>query len=507
MAMFEYYLIFLIPLCIISLIFFKFENRGKGSTPTNWPVVGMLPGLVGNAHRIHDYITEILRENGATFVFKGPLFTNMDMVFTCDPININHIFNKRFSNYPKGPEFQKIFEIMGDGIFRSDFELWELQRRLTLSIVNQVGFYTSVEKTTWETVRTGLVPVLDQFLQRGIEVEMQDILERFAFDNICHLLFNHNPCSLSADLPHVRCERALGDALEPLLHRHIWPEFIWRMQNWLNIGNEKKLTEASKAFDDFLHRCITSMEDNDQTTNDVNIFAIFKKAYEENSDKIHFAGDLRLFLRDSFLGLLIAGRDSLSTTLIWFFWLLSENPFAETKILEEIENVLSLSVHDDLRFFDVEECKKLVYLHACFYETLRLYPAVPLELKSSILPDTLPNNIEVKKNTKIVVSFYSTGRMESVWGKDVLEFKPERWITDRGVLRHEPSFKFPAFNVGPRTCPGKEMVLVEMKIVVVAIMHRYRVRVVEGHRVSPSDTVFLKTKHGLKVRLLSRKDA
>ncbi|KAL7103274.1 hypothetical protein ACP275_08G169600 [Erythranthe tilingii] len=516
--------VFLLPLCIFPfvVVFFKFVNRQKGSsssTPTNWPVVGMLPGLVRNAHRIHDYITELMSENGATFHFKGGLlFPKMDMLVTCDPININHIFNKRFSNYPKGPEFKKIFEILGDSIFRADFELWELHRRATLSVINQAGFYTLVEKTTWQTVRTGLFPVLDHYVLEGTEIDMQNILDRFAFDNTCRLFFNHNPCSLSKDLTNrVRCEKALSEAVEPLLHRHIWPESIWRLQSWLNIGNERTLTEASEAFDEFFHRRIISMEEDNgyyTANNKVNVYAVFKKVYEEScGNNIDFSGDLRRFLKDTFLGLLIAGRDSLSTTLTWFFWLLAENPFAETKILEEIESVLSLSSHENPSFFGVEECKKLVYLHACLSETLRLFPPVALELKSPVEPDILPaggnnnNNMKVEKNTKIVISFYSTGRMESVWGKDCLEFKPERWILAGGGLRHEPSFRFPAFNVGPRSCPGKEMSFVEMKMLAVAIVHRYRVRLVEGHRVSTRASVILKTKHGLKVKLFPRKDA
>ncbi|XP_012841601.1 PREDICTED: alkane hydroxylase MAH1-like [Erythranthe guttata] len=219
-------------------------------------------------------------------------------------------------------------------------------------------------------------------------------------------------------------------------------------------------------------------EDNDYYTanNKVNVFTVFKKVYEDN-----------------------CGSDSVSTTLTWFFWLLAENGFAETKILEEIENVLSLSSHENPMFFGVEECKKLVYIHACLSETLRLFPPVALELKSPVEPNILPaggnnnnNNIKVEKNTKIIISFYSTGRMESVWGKDCLEFKPERWILAGGELRHEPSFRFPAFNVGPRSCPGKEMSFVEMKMVAVAIVHRYRVRLVEGHRVSTRGSVILK---------------
>ncbi|KAL0353412.1 UNVERIFIED_CONTAM: Alkane hydroxylase MAH1 [Sesamum angustifolium] len=94
--------------------------------------------------------------------------------------------------------------------------------------------------------------------------------------------------------------------------------------------------------------------------------------------------------------------------------------------------------------------------------------------------------------------------MESVWGKDCLEFKPERWISPGGGTKHEPSYKFPAFNAGPRTCLGKEMAFVQMKMVAAAIIYHYSIQLVEGHPVIPSDSVILQAKHGLKVRLSRR---
>ncbi|GMY13274.1 alkane hydroxylase MAH1-like [Fagus crenata] len=89
--------------------------------------------------------------------------------------------------------------------------------------------------------------------------------------------------------------------------------------------------------------------------------------------------------------------------------------------------------------------------------------------------------------------------MESIWGKDCLEFKPERWISERGRILHVPSFKFIAFNAGPRTCLGKEMAFIQMKIIVSAIIWNYHVQVVEGHPVSPGISIILQMKHGLKM--------
>lgn len=105
---------------------------------------------------------------------------------------------------------------------------------------------------------------------------------------------------------------------------------------------------------------------------------------------------------------------------------------------------------------------------------------------------------------KVIFSLYAMGRMKFIWGKDCREFKPERWISERGKVKHEPSYKFLAFNAGPRTCLGKEVAFTQMKSVAAAIIHNYNVQVVKGHRVHPNVSVILYIKNGLKVRVTKR---
>ncbi|KAL0407098.1 UNVERIFIED_CONTAM: cytochrome [Sesamum latifolium] len=146
------------------------------------------------------------------------------------------------------------------------------------------------------------------------------------------------------------------------------------------------------------------------------------------------------------LGLLFAGRDTTSTCLTWLFWLFSTNPSAQTKILEEIERELDVKEGESWRFFSIEKSSKLIYRHGALCESLRLFPPLALEYKFPVRPDTLPSGHHIRQNTKLIISFYAMGRMETIWGKDCLEFKRERWISGRGAIEHRPSNKFPAFN-------------------------------------------------------------
>ncbi|GER37575.1 cytochrome P450 [Striga asiatica] len=504
MAACEYYQLLFIPLfttLFLIIYLFTTKNPKKSSIPTNWPIVGMLPYLFQNAHRVHEALNDVLNESGGTFEFKGPIFTNMDtIIVTCDPANIDHIFVKKFSNYPKGTEFQKIFDILGDGFFRADFGLWELHRKTTLSLMRE-NFYSSLHKFVWEKVQTGLHPFLDRFSQTGSDFDMQDVLGRFSFDVICQLLLGHDPCSLSLDMPNVPCERALNDVMGPIMSRYMVPEFVWKLQKKLNIGPERRIFETCRALDDFIYPHVFSHEENENNNNNV-MFESFKKAYEDsNSNNEISRRETKDFLRDAFLNLLVAGRDSLATGLTWFFYLLSGNPRVEARIREEIERVVlkRSAARGEWRFFELDECDEMIYLHAALSETMRLYPPIPMQQKVPTEPDILPGReCRVQRDKKVVISFYSTGRMESVWGKDCMEFRPERWLEDGGGrIKQQPPSKFPVFNLGPRTCVGKKMAYVEMKMVAAFVVHHFDVRVVEGHPILPRPAIILKAEHGL----------
>lgn len=121
--------------------------------------------------------------------------------------------------------------------------------------------------------------------------------------------------------------------------------------------------------------------------------------------------DSRKFLRDTILNLMIAGRDTTSTALSWFFYLLAQNPNAEKKIREEIVKQMSNQIWNSL---GVKELRELVYLHGGICEALRLYPPVAFEHKAPDDSDILPSGHVVDENTRIILSFYSMGRMEGI---------------------------------------------------------------------------------------------
>ncbi|KAK4271780.1 hypothetical protein QN277_020421 [Acacia crassicarpa] len=473
---------------IMSLLF-HFHRRRCCRDPLlpDWPLFGMLPPVMKNLWQIHDYATQVLHRNGGTGDFLGPWFTGMNYLATCDPMNVHHMLSKNFANYIKGLEFREIFEAFGDGIFTADSDSWKYHRTLLQSLFKTKSFDMLLEKIVREKVEKSLFPVLDHVERKGIEVDLQDVFNRFNFDIVCSIVLGSDPNCLAVDFPKVACERAFNEAEEFIFYRHTVPKSFWKLQRWLGIGPEKKNAKACEVFDKFLHESIASKREQlnkkDEKENDDLLTCLMRE--EEGKEHVDDK-----FLRDTAFNLFVAGRDTITSALTWFFWLVAKHPSVEAKILQEIKQE--------------KEVKSQVYLHAALCEALRLYPPIPFETKQAIKQDMLPSGHEVGPRTKILVSLYTMGRTEETWGKDCLEFKPERWISGKGGIVHIPSYKFISFNAGPRTCLGKDLSFIQMKIVASSILRNYHVHVVEDHPISPTLSIVLLMKYGLKVQITKR---
>ncbi|CAA7055518.1 unnamed protein product [Microthlaspi erraticum] len=502
--------------CFTILCFFLFKKPHDGFL-RNWPVLGMLLGLLVEFHQIYEFSVEILRNSNLTFPFKGPWYCGMDMLFTVDQANIHHIMSSNFSNYTKGPDFKEVFDVLGDGILTADSELWKNLRKASKVMFSHQGFRRLSMSTTRRKLEEGLVPLFNHFVEEGTVVDLQDLFVRFMFDTTLMMVTGcSDPRSLSIEMPEVdEFAKALNDVGEGIMYRHVKPRFLWKLQRLVGVGQEKKLSKANatlkRMFAQFISakreeirsREITNIfngEGEDLLTSHTKLDATKYKLLNPSDDK---------FLRDTMLSFILAGRDTTASALTWFFWLLSENPKVVTKILQEIKTNLPRTSSQKTPCYGDDDSmqyylNKLVYLRGALYEAMRLYPPVPFERMSPINPDKLPSGHKVDASMKILIFIYALGRMEAVWGEDALEFKPERWVSKTGGLIEEPSYKFFTFNAGPRSCLGKHLAMTIMKTVVVEILQNYHVEVVQGQKIEPAPGPILRMKHGLRVTLTKR---
>ncbi|KAG6493210.1 noroxomaritidine synthase-like [Zingiber officinale] len=503
----EVYPEFLISLLCLALFYCYYRFFfGTPTTvvPVNWPLAGMFPGLLANFHRLHDWGNELLRETGCTFSFRGPWFLDLNYIVTCDPANLQHIFNVNFQNYPKGDEFANIFDILGDGIFISDGERWRRQRAKAHALVGQRSFRSFVAAASRDKVEKGLLPLLDEVARRGSAVDLQDVFLRLTFDMTAYLVFGVDPCCLSIDFPTVPFARAMDDAMEAVLLRYTVPPAWWKWKRRHRVGeSERKMAAAWREIDRFIAECVAEKRKNsDRTQTSTDLLSSYMNDVDDDQQGAEID---HKFLRDTAVNYMLAGRDTTGAALSWFFWSLSKNPTAEDKILEELKTILKERPSSGRpAVFEAEELGKMVYLHAALLEALRLFPPVPIEQKEAVGPDVLPSGQKVERGAKILVSLLAIGRMDGVWGEDCGEFRPERWISEKGRLRHEPSYKFMSFNSGPRTCLGKEVAFTQMKAAAAAVVYRFRLEAVEGHPVEPKLSIILHMKNGFKVRIKRR---
>ncbi|OWM72047.1 cytochrome P450 86A22 [Punica granatum] len=492
------------------LLWFKFITRSL-SGPRVWPLVGSLPGLIRNSNRMHEWIAENLRACGGTYqtcISPIPFLARKQglVTVTCDPKNLEHILKARFDNYPKGPTWQGVFhDLLGDGIFNSDGETWVFQRKTAALEFTTRTLRQAMARWVSRAIKNRFCPILKIAQLEGTTVDLQDLLLRLTFDNICGLAFGRDPQTLSQGLPENGFATAFDRATEATLQRFILPEIIWKLKKWLRLGMEVSLSRSLNHIDSYLSDIINTRKQELLSQQGGNLhddlLSRFMKKKESYSDR---------FLQHVALNFILAGRDTSSVAMSWFFWLVSQNPRVEEKILLEIGAVLMQTrgsdttkwVEDPLVF---EEVDRLNYLKAALSETLRLYPSVPQDSKHVIADDVLPSGDFVSAGSNITYSIYSVGRMPFIWGDDCLEFKPERWLSP-DCMKYEvkDSYRFLAFNAGPRICLGKDLAYLQMKSVAAAVLLQHRLMVAPGHRVEQKMSLTLFMKYGLRVHVHPR---
>ncbi|KAK9059948.1 hypothetical protein SSX86_020652 [Deinandra increscens subsp. villosa] len=493
---------------LVFVVIHSLRQRRRNGLPV-WPFVGMLPSLVlGLRYDMYEWISQILCRQNGTFAFKGPWFTNLNCIVTSDPRNVEHLLKTRFQAYPKGPYFRHVLrDLLGDGIFNADDEIWQKQRKTASIEFHSSKFRRMTTKSLLELVHKRLLPVLQESVAQSTEIDLQDILLRLTFDNVCMIAFGVDPGCLSPGLPEIPFAKAFETATEATILRFVTPTLVWKIMRHFNIGPEKKLKDSIKGVDSFADDVIRTrkkevllMSDDDKKQRS-DLLTIFMGLKDEQGQP--FSDN---FLRDICVNFILAGRDTSSVALSWFFWLLDRNPTVEEKVLGEMCRIVKEREDESENgnlIFRPEEVKKMEYLHAALSESLRLYPSVPVDHKEVVEDDVFPDGRVLNKGTKVVYAIYAMGRMEEIWGKDCREFRPERWLRD-GRFMSESAYRFTAFNGGPRLCLGKDFAYYQMKFVAASILYRYKVEVVANHPVAPKLALTMYMKHGLKVKLWKR---
>ncbi|XP_051116839.1 cytochrome P450 94A2-like [Andrographis paniculata] len=469
---------------LLPSLFLLFKNRGRFTLWTS-EIVLAAPTLTLSFHRD----------------FAGR------KIISADPAVVRHITKTHFDNYDKGRVFRStLYDLLGDGIFNSNAEKWKLQRHIASSEFSTKSLRRFVETVVDSQISGRLIPIMATAAAGNAAVDFQDVLQRFAFDNICKISFGYDPRSLSPALPSVEFAAAFDAAVNISGKRflELFP-LVWRIKKALDVGSEKKLNVAVGKVREFatnmvrkkkkkIERRLSLDQPNMDKDNDLLSRFLVSGYTDEN------------FATDIVISFILAGRDTTSAALTWFFWLLSNHPGVEAEIMKELKKwkpKTAASAYD--------EAKEMVYTHASLCEAMRLYPPVPFDSKEALNDDVLPDGTVVKKGMRVGYLPYAMGRAERVWGKDWAEFRPERWLdwdaaADKWAFVGRDAYAYPVFQAGPRICLGKDMAFIQMKGVVAAVLRRFRVVPVGGATPVYVANLTAKMEGGFPVRIEARSE-
>lgn len=413
---------------------------------------------------------------------------------TSNPDNVQYMLKTNFDNFPKGKTFSSILgDLLGNGIFNVDGDAWRFQRKMASLELGSVSVRTYAFEMVTAEVSQRLLPLLSSVsaaAAAAATVDLQDVFRRFAFDNICKISFGLDPGCLELSLPLSEFATAFDLASKLSARRAaVASPVVWKMKRMFNFGSEKALRRSIRLVKDLADEVIRQRR---------------KLGFASSSDllsRFMASVDNHKYLRDIVISFLLAGRDTVASGLTTFFLLISQHPHVIAAIREEVDSSIpgdAIPTYDQLR--------GMHYVHAALYECLRLFPPVQFDSKFCLEDDVLADGTFVRKDTRVTYHPYAMGRMETIWGRDCLEFNPERWLQG-GVFAPASQFKFPVFQGGLRVCLGKEMAIMEMKTTIVSIVREFDVEVVGSDALRPKFAAGLTASlaGGLPVRVSRRR--
>lgn len=335
---------------------------------------------------MYEWATELLRQS-PSLTIRNMLF-GLELYTTANPTNVEYMLKTNFQNYTKGFRFQGLMEdMLGHGIFNVDGELWKTQRKAASYEFTSNSLKTMMLDSVQREIADRLFPVLYNHMCRASHdsaisiheswgnssctapVDLQDIFLRFAFDNICQISLGVDPACLNHSLKDDSFAKAFDDATELIIQRFFTPAWIWQSKRLLNMGSERKLKKALHIVHTFAmdvvrqrkQECLRVKDDGGLQHEDLllRLLRVATQPQGEQSymselsskvseDKNAYDGaptDMKTdkLVRDMIISFLLAGRDTSSIALSWFFWLLTQYPHVEAAIYKEITSVLKAS--------------------------------------------------------------------------------------------------------------------------------------------------------------------
>jgi len=407
---------------------------------------------------LDDLVFAHYKQEGAWTYTHTTLF-GQHILHTVEPRNVQAVLATRFKDFENGEiRHHQFGPLLGYGILTSDGPAWEHYRALLKPQFSreQISDLNVAERHVQHLFQA--LPVNGDGWTEGWDI--LELFYRFTLDVITEFLIGR-----SVNLQLAALDKA-ADATQASAEAYFRDEFtvaqetlMWRirMQSLYWLMDSRAFRRACARCRRFIDQYVAialnpnrlAAEKNARATDRAKEkYVLLDKLAETTQDPIE--------LRDQLLQLLTAGRDTTATSLAFIFWTLARHPEAWMKVRGEVFRIFGAEGQgEEITFAKLKSARYVQYV---INETLRLYPVAPLNNRIAVRDSVLPvgggpdgkGPIAVRKGTLVNFSDYIMHRREDIWGKDVLEWKPERWVDRKHGWEYIP------FNGGPRICIGRE---------------------------------------------------
>ncbi|KAG0569611.1 hypothetical protein KC19_6G102500 [Ceratodon purpureus] len=194
------------------------------------------------------------------------------------------------------------------------------------------------------------------------------------------------------------------------------------------------------------------------------------------------------------LTFLLAGHETTASVLTWTIYLLAKHPLWQERARAEIEEFCPDGV------VEPQVLNHLKLLGMILFESLRLFPPVPLIGRTCTKENKVGSNLLIPEGLEIVIPVAMLHRDRNIWGDNADEFAPARFGNGISGACGNP-LAFIPFGAGPRTCIGQTLALSEAKAVLAVILPLFRFKLSTTYRHSPDVSLTMMPEFGMPVVL------
>uniref|UniRef100_A0A7N0VK75 Cytochrome P450 n=1 Tax=Kalanchoe fedtschenkoi TaxID=63787 RepID=A0A7N0VK75_KALFE len=274
-----------------------------------------------------------------------------------------------------------------------------------------------------------------------------------------------------------------GKGLEKLLHEttavlgsfaaaDFFPYVGWMVDKLS--GLHSRLDRLFERFDGFLEDVIQEHLNSDKIKDNqyediVDVLLRIHKEHVRSGANWFTMTNVKGILLDIFLG----GVDTGAIALMWALAELVKNPEVMKKVQDEIRHWASGK--DRVTEEDIDNLK---YFKMVIKETLRLHPVGPLLVPKKTTAKTQMLGYPIQEGVRVLINAWAIARDPKVWHQPE-KFIPERF-KDSLVDYRGQHFELLPFGGGRRICPGMNMAMATIELVLANMLHRFDWKLPDG---------------------------